>query len=257
MKRPVFCRSCSATLSVTSRHSSDADFGCADSIEKASSTKRSSFSELPLRLTQMKCVAVKRSRCWSIHASVFSSTQRSMTAIRPLLSAALMILPGGMIRFSRSRIRSSTSKFSDSSGRSSDMIGCISRNRPSSSSPCPIRSIRRSSSMRSRNNVVSRSYATTWPRWPALASRQARSAVATASRNVMSRSSSISPIDPFTWKALSPIVNGDSSMASTSAVQMALARRTGASWKRITNSSPPTRANDSASARCDRTRVHN
>ena len=60
-----------------------------------------------------KRVVASASRWRSSHASVFDSTQRSITAARPLFSAAALITPAGVTEPSASRMRTSTSKSSE------------------------------------------------------------------------------------------------------------------------------------------------
>ncbi len=181
MNLRVLSRSCRAIPSVISTHSRIAARLCAAIIENASSTNLSSFRDAPLRFNVMKRVALSRSRWRSSHARAFSSTQRSITAARPLFSAADMIALAGKTRPSASRILTSTSKFRDPNGERSDMIGCIIRNSPSGGPPPPKRPMRRSSCSLSFSAGASRSY-TTSPSWcPLLALRQALSAIEIAS----------------------------------------------------------------------------
>jgi len=143
--------SCSATLSVIAMHCLLAAAGFSSSIANASCTKRSSFSDAPLRFMQTK--SVRGSSAWwlSIQDRVVLITQRSMTEVRPLFSAAATMRPAGITLPSWSRMRSSTSKLSEPCGALSDMIGCMSRNRPSGLLCVDRRSTSWNSASRSRN----------------------------------------------------------------------------------------------------------
>ena len=206
-----------------------------------SCTKRSSLSEAPDRFMHTKRVFGSAARLAEIHARVVASTQRSMTPARPLFSAAAMMGPAVMMRPSGSRIRSSTSKLSDSCGDFNDMIGCISRNMPSVALGEASRATRFSSASRSWNAEASRSYTTRPSRRPVFASRQARSAVETASFICMPGDTSIRPTEPRTVNALSPTRYGVLPIRSTMPRQISEASGMAVSGMTMTNSSPPTR----------------
>ena len=101
-------------------------------------------------------------------------------------------------------MRSKTSKFSDSRGLRRDMIGCISSSRLSVACGPDRRATMSSSAARWRKASAPLSYTTRPSPAPVLASRQARSAVDTASFMAMPGATSIRPTEPRTWKALSP-----------------------------------------------------
>ena len=146
----------------------------------------------------MKRVWRRRAWCARIQARVWRSTQRSIRPMRPLFSAAVIRRGVGTLWPAASRMRSSTSKLSERSGSRSDMMGCISRYRPCSSSDAvswPASSISASCSCSARESC---SNTTRWLPLLCLASRQARSAVEIASLAELPGAASIKPTEPRT-----------------------------------------------------------